>query len=480
MGKISPMKKIILTTSLFLICSFLQAQSPDWTEPQFITDTNSVYANPYLAVLGETSWLFYEKQETTSSILKMDINDPNDNYVILSSTTVNYCSPVFYHSYNSNYQGRIFYLSDEEGFFSIYVVNLLNNDSLGQAVKLVSSPENKDITDYSLSFNGYIGYTVDSMVYVADLKFYPDTIYTEDHTLLDSSSFNIHVNYQTASWQKIESDSSHIVDSRVFFDNGNYYWGPPSYTDSTGNCQWLTTSKESELMGNGIYCWENNDTVHAIVGNSASWLDTIILNTYSMTDVRHLSMISWWIGVDKSFYDPYYLCFSTGMGDSSEIFSSQFNLWNEDGIFITHNNFPDDNPKVFFGEEKESGSTGWTLWVYCVWQSHINGNTALSMSKNVADFTYSINENIIIDNYLKVSPNPFCDRLNIEVNTHGKKGSVNIYYQSGQKVGNFNAINSGNDWHTLVWQPNVHLSKGIYIVVLSNNGKNFARKIVLQ
>ena len=480
MGKISPMKKILLIANLFLICGFLYAQSPEWTEPQFITDTNSVYANPYLAVLDETSWLFYEKQETTSSILKMDINNPNDNYVMLSSDTVNYCYPVFYNSSNSGYQGRIFYLSDEEGYFNIYAVKLLNNDSLGIPVKLIDNTGNKNITDYSFNFNGQVGYTIDSMVYVADLHYQTDTIYIDNHTLLDSSSFNIQISYQIASWQKIENDLSHIVDSHLLYESGNHYWGPSSYADSTGDCQSLTTSIEAEFMGSSLFCWENNDTVNAIIGLYSPWLDTIILNTYLQPDVKHMSMISWWFGVNKDLFEPYYLCFTTGLGDSSEIFSSQFSVWNEEGVFITNNNFRDENPKVFFGEEKESNSGSWTLWVYCVWQSHINGSTVLSMSKNIADFYSSINEDDAIDNFMKVSPNPFHDRLNIEVNTQDKEGSVNIYYQNGQKVGSYNAINSGNNWQTLVWKPNVQLSKGVYIVVLNINGKKFARKIVLQ
>jgi len=479
-GKSKPIKKILFISSLFLISNFLQAQDPEWTEPQFITDTNSVYANPNLAVLAETSWLFYEKQETTSSILKMDINNPNDNYVVLSSNTVNYSYPVFYYSYSSSYQGRIFYLSDEDGFFNIYAVKLLNNGNIGIPIKLIQNTGNKNITDYSFNFNGQIGYTMDSMVYVADLHNQADTIYIDNHTLLDSSSFNIKVNYQVASWQKIENDSSHIVDSHLLFENGNHYWGPTSYADSTGNCQWLTTSAEAEPMGNSLYCWETNDTVTAIVGLSPPYLDTIILNTYSRTDVKHMSMITWWIGVSKDLFEPYYLCFTTGLGDSSEIFSSQFNLWNEDGVYITNNNFRDDNPKVFFGETKNSSSGGWTLWVYCIWQSHVNGNIALSMSKNVADFTSSTNENVSVNNYLKVSPNPFSDRLNIEINTQGKKGSVNIYHQSGQKVGSYDNINLSNEWQTLVWQPNIQLVNGIYIVVLTINGKSFARKVVLQ
>jgi len=410
----------------------------------------------------------------------MDINNPDNYTVILSSAIVNYSYPVFYYSYNSNYQGRIFYLSDEDGFFNIYAVKLLNNDSIGIPVKLIHNTGNKNITDYSLSFNGRIGYTMDSMVYVADIHNQTDTIYTENHTLLDSSSFNIHVNYQITSWQKIENDSSHIVDSHLLYENGNFYWGPPSYADSTGDCQWLTTSTEAEPMGSSLYCWENNDTVNAIVGLYSPYLDTIVLNTYSKPDVRHMSMISWWIGVNRNFYDPHYLCFSTGLGDSSEIFSSQFSLWSEDGIFITNNNFPDDNPVVFFGEVKESNSGGWTLWVYCIWQSHIAGNTALSMSKNIADFTFSLSENVSVDNYLKVSPNPFRNKLNIEVNTNGIEGSLNIYYQSGQRVGGYNTINSDNNWQTLIWQPNIQLSKGIYIVVLNINGTNFTRKVVLQ
>ena len=474
------MKKILLITSLFLVCNVIQAQDPEWTEPQFITDTNSVYANPYLAVLEETSWLFYEKQEETSSILKMDINNPVDNYVVLSSATVNYSFPVFYYSYNSNYQGRILYLSDEDGYYNIYAVKLLNNDSIGIPIKLIQNTGNKNITDYSLNFNGEIGYTMDSMVYVADIHNQLDTIYIDNHTLLDSSSFNIKISYQIASWQKIENDSSHIVSSHLLFENGNHYWSPPFYADSTGDCQWLTTSTEAEAMGSSLYCWENDDTVTAIVGLYPPYLDTIILKTYSKTNIRHMSMITWWFGVNKDLFEPYYLCFSTGLGDSSEIFSSQFNVWNEEGVFITDNNFLDENPKVFFGETKEGSSWGWSLWVYCVWQSHVNGNIALSMSKNVADFSSSINENNSVDNYLKVYPNPFSDKLYIEFNTQGQKGSVSIYNQKGQKVGGHNNINSGNEWQTSIWQPNLQLSKGVYIVILSINGKSFARKVVLQ
>ena len=474
------MKKLLFVTSLLLICSFLHAQYSEWTEPQFITDTNSVYANPYLAVLGDTSWLFYEKQEATSSILKMDINNPEDNSVVFSSGTVSYCYPIFYHSYNSSYKGRIFYLSDEEGSFNIYAVKLLNNDIIGIPVKLIHNTGNKNITDYSLNFNGQIGYTMDSMVFVADLHNQADTIYIDNHSLLDSSSCNIQVSYQIASWQKIENNSSHILDSHLVFENGNYYWGPKSYADSTGNCQWLTTSREAESMGNSLFCWENSDTVNAIVGLYSPYLDTIIINTYSKPDVKHMSMISWWIGVSKDFWDPYYLCFTTGLGDSAEIFSSQFTLWSEEGVYITDNNFPDDNPRVFFGEEKVSNSRDWTLWVYCIWQTHINGNPALSMSKNIADFYSSLNEEDVSDNYLKVSPNPFTNRLNIKVNTQDREGSVNIYYQNGQKVATYNTIRSINDWQTLIWQSDVRLSKGIYIVVLKIDDKDFTRKVVLQ
>ncbi len=477
----SPMKKLILTFCFLFVIFFLQAQYIfDWSEPQIVTDTNSVYANPFVTVIGNTSLLFYEKHEIASSISRMDLNNLEDNIVLLSSNTFSYTLPVYYSIYNSGSPGRLFYLSDEDGAYNLYAASLFANDSLGEAIKVVPNIGNGNILDYSLNFNGQIAYTIDSMVYAADLKFLSDTVYTENNALLDSASFNIRVMLSIASWQRMEEDSSYIINSHRTYNNGVHYWDTPFYADSTGDCRWLTSTTLSELTFNSLYCWEKGDTVKGIYGKNYLYLDTIIINTYSKSNVRQLSIINWYIGEKNLFYDPYYMCFATGLGDSSEIFCSQNNFGNEGGVYISNNNYPDDNPKVFFGNEKESYPSGWTMWVYCIWQTHINGNVALSMSKNIADFTYSVNENYDVDNYLKVSPNPFSDKLYISVNTNGETGNIIIFNQNGQQINFFSKLNSGNDWQTINWQTTTHLSKGVYLIVLNINGKEFVRKVILQ
>ena len=378
--------------------------------------------------------------------------------------------------------GYLFYLSDEEGFNNLYAAKLFENDSLGLPIKVVQNPENNNFIDYSLNFNGYITYTINSLVYAAELKFTWDTVYTEKNTLLDSASFNIQVNYSIASWQKIENDSSHIKSSQYVYnpDSAAFFWETPKYSDSTGDCRWLISSPVSEFMETSYSCWVKWDTVHGIFGHYAPYLDTITLNTYSKPDVRHISLITWFIGVKKLFWAPHYLCFATGQGDSSEVFCSQNNLWGETGVYLSNNDYPDDNPKVFFGEEKNSSPSGWSQWVYCIWQTHINGKTALSMSKNIADFTYSIKENITVDNILKVLPNPFHGRLNIRVNTFGEKANVNIYNVGGMQMASFNLIDSNKDWQSLSWQPSTGTPGGIYFVVVSLDGSEYVKKVLLS
>jgi len=220
--------------------------------------------------------------------------------------------------------------------------------------------------------------------------------------------------------------------------------------------------------------WVKNDTVFA----SEYGGDVFVMNTNSKPNVREISLVNWGMGVKKEMWDMHYLCFATGLGDSSEIFSSQ-EFCNENGFYITNNNIPDDNPEVYFGEFSGSGNGGAKYYVYCIWQTHFNGNTALSMAKSVAEFTWSIDEKSVVNDFLKASPNPFSDRLNIKVNTYGTNAEVRIIDLMGQQIATY-TIHSGNEWQDINWQPSLKISKGIYLVVLNIDGKEFVRKVVYQ
>jgi len=477
------MKKPVFTFALVIMFSILNAQEYcEWTEPVLITDTNSVYANPFVSVYYETSWMFYEKEGDNTSIYKMDLNEISNNIVLLSSSGVNYSSPFFREFWDNSLSGWLFYLSDQEGEQNLYSSILYENDSLGEPIKLIENPNNLEVIDFMIPTLDYspnkLVFTLDSSVFSCNIYLSPDSVYTDNVVQLDTNGFNTEIGGSTAIWQCLEMDSLHIKKSdRVYNpDSGSYYWTIPTYVDSIGNSNYLTTSRLSEFWyGDTYFVWEKNDTVYgSYYGN-----DVFVINTNSQPNVREISMVNWAMGVKTDIWDLYYLCFTTGLGDSSEIFSSQM-FCNEDGVFITNNNVPDDNPEVYFGESSGAGSGGWLQYVYCIWQTHINGNIALSMSKSVAEFTWSINENTAVDNYLKVSPNPFRELLKININTYNEHAELRILNIHGQQVAIFENINSINNWQSINWQPNSQNPKGIYFVVLNLEGKKFARKVVLQ
>lgn len=464
------MKKLVLVLSLVLISFLLSAQEYFlWSQPEIITDTNSVYSNPFVSTYDYSAWMFYEKREDKSSIYKMDLTNNEDNILLLSSETINYKSPTFYENYSPNFIGYLFYLSDEEGVDNLYAAKLFEDNTLGLSTKLIQNSANKNIIDYSINMDDYIGYTIDSVVYAAELKVMTDTIYIEEETILDSSSFNIQLGNRKAFWQKMESDSSHIRSSTYTFSTG---WRTPTYIDSIGDCRGLTTSSLIYGFGDGDeHCWVKGDTV---VGYS-DFMGSNTINTFSRTDVRELSMVNWFILVKDSYEQPHYLCFTTGLDDDSEIFSSHGEMGWEEGVYISNNNYPDDNPKVYFGE-----AVDWAFYVYCIWQTHINGKIALSMAKSKAFIGSGIEENSMIDNYLKISPNPFTDNLNIRFNTYGRNAELKIYDINGRQVAGFENVNLGINWQSVVWQPASKISKGIYVVSLQLDGKTYTRKIVRQ
>ena len=460
--------------------SVLSAQEYcEWTEPVLITDTNSVYANPAIGVYGGSSWVFYEKHDETTSIYKMDLNDTSENVVLLTSESINYTNPCFYYNMHTNRIGYLLYLSDEEEISNLYIVELFENDSLGTTTKLSKNVTGQGVMDFSFaSYTRNIAFTTDSVVVIATLKTLVDSVYLQGEYELDSSSYNIQSGFHLALWQKTVADSSLILKSQYLHnpDSGFAYWREPEYLDSIGNSNYLITSRLSDFWFGDIYhLWVKNDTVFA----SEYGGDAFVMNTNSKPNVREISLVNWGMGVKKEMWDMHYLCFTTGLGDSSEIFSSQ-EFCSENGFYISNNNIPDDNPEVYFGEFAGGGSGGAKHYVYCIWQTHINGNIALSMSKSVAEFTWSIDEKTVIDDYLKVSPNPFHNQLSVDFNSHGKIAQLKIVNVYGQQIGGFDNLNSNSNWHKVNWQPTTKLSKGLYLVVLSIEGKEYVRKVVLQ
>ena len=471
------MKKLTFILIVFAFNTILSAQGVfEWSEQQIITDTVSVYSNPFVTAFEGTAWMFYERNGEFSSIYKMDLNNISGSVLLLSTENVNYHNLYFAKS-GGSFLGHLFYLSDEEGADNLYAAKLFENDSLGSAIKVIPNTENLDVMDYTIGYDDYIGYTIDSNVYAGELRYYSDSVYTENVVLLDSSAINAQIAFRTLVWQKMEDDSLHIYISNYEFvpDSGFFMWEEPHYLDSIGNCEYLTTSTTIDYMGGDEFCWVKGDTV---LGHSNWWSDELnTISTFSRPDVRQLSMVNWGVVVRYPYEEPHYLCFATGEGNNSEIFSSHGEMGGEDSAYISNNNYPDDNPKVFYGEAIEVGQD---YFVYCIWQSHLGSGTALSMAKSIAFIWGSVEENNLTDNYLKVSPNPFHNYLQIEVNTYGKAAQLKILNIQGQQIKTIENISAKQDWQTLSWHTGANLPKGVYLVVLSVGGAEYVKKTVLQ
>lgn len=475
------MKNISLLFLLVILYNFSCSQEVyDWTEEQVITDTLSNYSNPNIVPIGYDAWMFYQKNEEKSSIWKMNLTSLSDNISILNSTTYNYSSPYFVYTFNPDYLGYIFYLWDKEGCKNLYASKYYENDSLGEAIKVVENNENYDVSDYSVIEDGFISFTIDSLVYVAELKFYMDSVYTENETLLDSNSTNIQVKYYGAAWQKEETNDFHIYKSYYKYnaDSAKFLWTEPSYADSMGNSNWLTRSNSIAGWGENSMCWVNNNYIKMLSGDyNYSYIDTI--NTFSKNNVRQISMVVWDMAVKNSFHLPHYTAYTINTGDESEIFCSQGEYGWDDSATISNNSYMDENPKLFFGESVDGWGTE-AYYVYCIWQSHVNGNIALSMSKAKAFIGSKIDENVPAENFLKVSPNPFNDRLKIAYNSHNQNGEIKIVNIKGELIAEFNNIKPSPAWESLEWLPDSQHSKGIYLVIYNFGNKQISTKVVLN
>jgi hypothetical protein len=470
------MKKITLLLTFVLISFFASSQEWfEWTESVFITDTISNYSDPFVVPYNETSWVFYQKNSDKSSIAKMDLNNFSDNVSLLFSENANYFNPYFRYSSHPDYLGFLFYLNDEEGESNLYAVKLFENNDLGAPIKVIGNVENKDVMNYSLTGDGFIGYTIDSNCYVANLRFYSDSVYIENEILLDSSSFNAQVYRNQIYWQKIENDTSHILYSPYLYDSDSSfsYWRSPKYADSVGDSRWLTASTSFDIWWSDEICWVKGDTVIGYHGNN-NYGEYNTINTFNKPNVRQLSMVNWDIMVKDPFEIPHYLCFTTGLNNDSEIFCSMGEYGYEDSAYLSNNTYLDDNPKVYFGE----AANQYDYYVYCIWQTHIDGSIALSMSKSKALIGSSVDENSLVDDYLKVSPNPFTERLSISFNNYAKHSSIKIFDVNGQQIDAFENLNLLNDWQSINWQTATDLSNGVYFVVISIEGKKYVRKIV--
>ncbi|NOY48941.1 MAG: T9SS type A sorting domain-containing protein [Chlorobi bacterium] len=472
------MKKLLLPLFMIFALNLYSQEIYQWSDEQIITDTVNNYSSPFVYPFWSEAWMFYQKNDVNSSIMKMNLTLGNDTVGILKTNGVNYLKPMFKGVFHPNYLGYLFYISDQSGFKNIYASKYYDNDSLGEQVRINTGSPQLNISDYVLS-DELISFTTDSSVYVAELKFYMDSVYTERIRLLDTNAFNIVVRYDQACWQKNESSGSHLymADYKYNADTADKVWTDAYYLDSVGNSNDLSISNAVFGWGENGFIWINDNEIKVLNGNS-NYYHIYSVSNFGKPDIREVSMVNWDIAVREPYSLPHYTAFTIGEGSNSGIFCSMGEYGWEDSANISNNNHKDSNPKLFFGESVDGWGTE-AYYVYCIWQSEINGHIALSSSKAVAFIGSSIEEKHSIDKYMKVSPNPFRNKLSIKVNSREEKAELIITDMQANILFYYPDIQTNNNWDEIIWTPDGGLKNGTYIIRLKVGSKQYTYKILL-
>lgn len=474
-----------LSVALFLAISTQAQNIYDWSEPSPITDSLTFNSNPSGWLIDDSQQgVFYEKRDCDTC--KSDIwfrnlttFSPEGRMI---SGEANYSNPLFYYSYSNLYKGFLLYLSDSLENIDVFA-SVVNNDlTLGETFQLTSTPGNESNLVASLRYdnNQIIGWIQDSSAWASTPDINESSISLTNLLLIDSLSVtNLKYNNNYAYIQRKAGDSLHLYYHQYEYDASthDWYWQEAIPIDTTGNNTQLALHTGALWLGINCIVWVKGN--HIYTYSQEGWwgppLNTI--NTYELPSISHPSLVSWDLPVKSEFDAPRVLAYSTGTGDSCEIYGSFGWYSTYDTVNITHNNIPDTDPFLFWGEPTEPMSN----WVYAVWQSHRNDYAPLYFSKAKAYIGSDIDEMNARSLTLNTSPNPFTKNLEITLSsTKNTEINLTIYSLSGKIIWHKMVQTPGHELQTCFWNPEKQIPKGLYLVVAEQNGVKLTQQVVYK
>jgi len=461
------MKKYLLLLAFICVVQIdhIQCQpANNWSEPVILTDTVSYNSNPNLVI--NSSELFYEKKFSLlspSSIYYQDIYS-NDEVAVLSNDSISYRNPLPIIVEYDNYY--LLYESNQNGNYDIYAIEYFFNGNFGNTIQLTTTPEDENSLKVSYNYEGsFFGtWIANENVYVANIDY--NYISFENIEILDTGICSNPVcEYGVVYWQRFEDNEFHIY--RAEYNTGNWSNPQPIYT--IGNNIGLTMTRvlwdEFEACpvwendGEILYYNSNNGEVNSIdiVGIDSAFQPSSFFY-YVLTGENYLSTLS----------------FTTGIGLNQEIYVLD-NCWGSALVNISDNNIKDSHSKLFQGS-----SYGGYWQFYCIWQSHINGYTALNSSMTYIIFG-DVQENKY-DKLLILHPNPFNRTLNIEfVKDQEENVFLEIFTINSKKLLRRKFQGQAGTLQSIIWNPEgdgINLSEGIYLVKLTQGKSSIVRKVV--
>lgn len=482
------MKTIITTIFNFSLVILLAYSATaqdiyDWSDPIPVTDSLTFNSQPSGWLVDYTEFgVFYEKRfcdTCNANIWYRSLTTMEPEKQIISGVA-NYESPLFYQSHNNNFKGYLIYLSDSLGNTEVFVSKIGNDFRITETTQLTHSTANESHLVLSTGSNThYLGWLENQKAWISTIEYSNIEFTLSDSFVIDSGMIN---DYQLANskafFQKTEHDSLHIYCRSKEYQVGvGWYWDELFGIDTTGNNLDIEVCTGWEYMDFNDLLWVKGNSIHHYSEHSSPEINEY--QTYNLPHIQSPSEVMWDWAVAKAFGQPGILVFSTGMDNASEIYSSFGDYGFEyDTVFVTKNNVPDRNPKVFWGEPTEPFSN----WVYAVWESERNQHQPLYFAKIKAFIGSGIAE-ISTDNPLVMSvmPNPFTEKIKIKL-TSLKNGNIilSVHSLTGKTV--WNKIVNSQELETqyCYWVPEKHLPKGMYLLTGEQDGLKVTRQIVYR
>ncbi len=480
--------KIQLLSSLFcLILLVLPAHGQgvyEWGPTFPITDSLTFNSNPvgwWLSYNQELAILYEKKMCDTcnTDIWFRNLTTMDPETPLLTNNEVHY-NPVFISGYANEFLGFVIYLSNGGGDTNIFVTKIENDLTHSNTTQLTFTNTTK--SNLIISQNSYIkhlGWIEDSCVWTALPVIENNQITLSEITKLDSlRNTSVVIGLDNAYFQRKVGDSLHIFGRKYEYDivNGSGYWNETYPVKTSGNNTDLTVDK-SEFSFVDELIWLTNNQVHGYSYSNYSGGFEFVLNTCNLPNIQHPSYIMWDLVV-KDEWMPHVLLYATGEGNNAEIYGSFSEYGNSpDTTNLTNDGLLDSNPNLFWGEYDGTMS----FWIYGVWQSHRNDHVALYGSKFLGFIEGGVDEHPDTGITVSVHPNPFVSEVQINLSSiSGEEILVSVYSLSGKPVWQHTIPADNQPTQSCVWVPDPNVPKGIYVVVVNQDGDQTSQRVVYK
>jgi len=165
--------------------------------------------------------------------------------------------------------------------------------------------------------------------------------------------------------------------------------------------------------------------------------------------------------------NPEMFVFDNGYGTAYLFFEKKWDENSKTEIW-TNNNRRDYNPDFFIDERNGEFAEHTEIW-----QSEINGKSALCMSYKM-DYFVGIDEQEKTGSSIAVYPNPFSGQLTIKCNL---SGTLEIFDIKGEKVFTKNLTTKGTGEQTTIWVPE-SIPEGLYFINIISGEYQETRKVL--